>query len=110
MGLFDDKASFKKAKMAYYKAYHDDKERWEKGADAFLKTGLDAAGITNAEFQQLLKDPATQARLKDWEGAIEIAKVQGVPAFAVKGKYLLYTKSIKSIDGMVATIKELMAK
>jgi len=110
LGLFDDKASFKKAKMAYYKAYLDDRERWGSGADAFVKTGLDAAGITSAEFQQLLKDPATQARLKDWEGAIEIAKLQGVPAFVVKGKYLLYTKNLRSIDGMVATIEELMAK
>jgi hypothetical protein len=110
LGLFDDKASFKKTKMAYYKAGLDDRERWDSGADAFVKTGLDAAGITSAEFQQLLKDPATQSRLKDWEGAIEIARLQGVPAFVVKGKYLLYTKSLRSIDGMVATIEELMAK
>jgi thiol:disulfide interchange protein DsbA len=110
LGLFDDKASFKKAKFAYYTAYHVNRERWDKGADTFIKTGLDAAGISKAEFQELLKDPATQARLKDWDGAVEIAKIQGIPAFVVKGKYLLYTKSIKSIDGMAATIKELMAK
>ncbi len=112
LGLFDDKSSFKKAKMAYYNAYHDKKERWGDGKDpaAFMKTGLDAAGISNDEFQKLLKEPATQARLKEWEGARDIAGIQGVPAFVVKGKYLLYTKNIKSIDGMAATIKELMAK
>ncbi|HOD35746.1 MAG TPA: thiol:disulfide interchange protein DsbA/DsbL [Syntrophales bacterium] len=112
VGLFDDKSSFKKAKMAYYNAYHDKKERWGDGKDpaAFMKTGLDAAGISDAEFQKLLKEPATQARLKQWEGAREIAGIQGVPAFVVKGKYLIYTKSIKSINGMAATIKELMAK
>jgi len=109
-GLFDDRASFKKAKFAYYTAYHDNRERWDKGADAFIKTGLDAAGVSRAEFQELLKDPATQARLKDWDGAVEIAKIQGIPAFVVKGKYLLYTKSIRSVDEMAATIKELMAK
>ena len=112
VGLFDDKSSFKKAKMAYYNAYHDKKERWGDGKDpaAFMKTGLDAAGISDAEFEKLLKEPATQARLKQWEGAREIAGIQGVPAFVVKGKYLIYTKSIKSINGMAATIKELMAK
>jgi len=110
LGLFDDKASFKKAKFAYYKAYHDARERWDKGADAYMKTGLDAAGISSAEFQKLLQDPATKVRLKDWDGAVDIAKIQGVPAFVVKGKYLLYTKNIQSIDGMAATIKELMAK
>jgi len=112
LGLFDDKSSFKKAKMAYYNSYHDKKERWGDGKDpaAFMKTGLDAAGISDAEFQKLLKEPATQTRLKEWEGARDIAAIQGVPAFVVKGKYLLYTKNIKSIDGMAATIKELMAK
>jgi protein-disulfide isomerase len=110
LGLFDDKSSFKKAKMAYYKAYHDKRERWDGGVNPFMKTGLDAAGITSAEFQKLLQDPATKARLKDWEGAIDVAKIQGVPAFVVKGKYLLYTKSIKSIDDMAGKIKELMAK
>ncbi len=110
LGLFDDKASFKKAKFAYYKAYHDKRERWDSGADAYLKTGLDASGITNAEFQKLLQDPATKTRLKDWDGAVDIAKIQGIPAFVVKGKYLLYTKNIKSIDDMVGKIKELMAK
>ncbi len=110
LGLFDDKASFKKAKFAYYTAYHDKRERWDKGADAFIETGLEAAGVSRPEFQALLKDPATQARLRDWEGAVNIAKIQGIPAFVVKGKYLLYTKSIKSVDGMAETIKELMAK
>lgn len=33
--LLDDKSLFKKAKFAYYKAYHDKKERW--GGDATLK-------------------------------------------------------------------------
>ena len=112
LGLFDDKSSFKKAKMVYYNAYHDKKERWGDGKDpaAFMKTGLAAAGISEADFQKLLKEPATQARLKAWEGAYEIAKIQSVPGFIVKGKYLVYTKSIKSIDGMAATIMELMAK
>ncbi len=110
LSLFDDRSSFKKAKLAYYKAYHDARERWDKGPDAFLQTGLDAAGISSAEFQRLLKEPATQARLKDWDGAYEIAKVRGIPAFIVKGKYLLFTKNLRSLDDMVAKIKELMAK
>lgn len=110
IGLFDDKSTFKKAKMAYYAAYHDKKERWDAGADAFMKTGLDAAGVSMDEFKTLLATPEAQATLKQWDGALEIAKVQGVPAFVVNGKYLLYTKSIKSIDTMAAAIKELAAK
>lgn len=110
IGLFDDKSTFKKAKFAYYAAYHDKKERWDAGADAFLKTGLDAAGITMDEFKTLLATAEAQAMLKQWEKALSIAEIQGVPAFVVNGKYLLYTKNIKSIDTMAAAIKELAAK
>ncbi|OPY85152.1 MAG: Thiol:disulfide interchange protein DsbL precursor [Syntrophus sp. PtaU1.Bin208] len=110
LSLFDDRASFKKAKFGYYSAYHDARERWDRGPETFLQTGLDAAGITRAEFQKLLKEPATQARLKDWDGASDIARVRGVPAFVVKGKYLLYNKNLKSTGDMAAKIRELMAK
>ena len=48
VSLLDENSLFKKAKFAYYKAYHDQRQRWSDGKDeaAFLKTGLDAAGIS----------------------------------------------------------------
>ncbi|WP_162167125.1 thiol:disulfide interchange protein [Campylobacter fetus] len=73
--LLDDKSLFKKAKFAYYKAYHYKKERW----------GMDA----NSGY------------------AYGVAKIQGVPAFVVDGKYLIYTKAIKGIDAMAELIKYL---
>lgn len=33
-----------------------------------------------------------------------------VPAYVVNGKYLIYTKSIKSIDAMADLIRELASK
>lgn len=33
ISLFDAKSQFKKAKCAYYAAYHDKKERWSEGKD-----------------------------------------------------------------------------
>ena len=50
ISLFDANSQFKKAKFAYYAAYHDKKERWSDGKDpaAFIKTGLDAAGMSQA--------------------------------------------------------------
>ena len=110
---FADDSLFKKAKMAYYKAYHDKKERWSDGKDpeAFLKVGLDAAGLSKADFEAALKDEKVQNLLKEWEAnSYDIAKIQGVPAFVVGGKYLIYTKSITSIDGMADLIKELLNK
>lgn len=108
--LFSDKSLFKKAKMAYYQAYHDKRERWDAGEDAFLKTGLDAVGMSKGELQKALDDPKVQALIAEWDGSYEVAGIQGVPAFVVNGKYLIYTKSIKSIDGMLQLINELLEK
>ncbi|MBR8462981.1 thiol:disulfide interchange protein DsbA/DsbL [Campylobacter sp. faydin G-24] len=110
--LFSDKSLLKKAKMAYYKAYHDQKERWSDGKDpdAFLKTGLDATGVSKADFEAGVKDQKVQDILKLWGESYDVAKIQGVPAFVVNGKYLIYTKSISSIDGMVDLVKELAKK
>lgn len=117
ISLLDDKSLFKKAKFAYYHAYHDKKERWggdaskPENVEAFLQVGLNASGISKADFEAGLKDPKVQALLNRWgldtkSGyAYEIAKIQGVPAFVVDGKYLIYTKAIRGIDQMVELIK-----
>ncbi|WP_169764750.1 thiol:disulfide interchange protein DsbA/DsbL [Campylobacter mucosalis] len=110
--LFDDNSLFKKAKMAYYKAYHDKKERWSDGKDpeAFLKVGLDATGLSKTDFETSLKDEKVQSLLKEWDVSYDVAKIQGVPAFVVNGKYLIYTAKITSIDAMEQLIKELLTK
>jgi len=108
--VFDEHSQFKKAKMAYYNAYHDKKERWDAGADAFLETGLKASGLSKAEFDTAKEDPRVKALLAEWDQSYEVAKIQGVPAFVVNGKYLIKTASITSPDSMVELIKELLTK
>ena len=110
--LFSENSLFKKAKFAYYKAYHDKKERWGDGKDpeAFLKTGLDAAGISKADFEAALNDPQVTGLLANWDASYDVAKIQGVPAFVVNGKYLIYTAKITSIDAMAQLIEELLKK
>ncbi|WP_246014715.1 thiol:disulfide interchange protein DsbA/DsbL [Geomonas oryzae] len=108
--LYTEKSLLKKAKMAYYTAYHDKKERWDAGPDAYLKTGLDAVGMSKAEFDKAKADPKVKALLKEWDQSYDVAKVQGVPGFVVNGKYLVMTKSITSIDGMLKLINELKTK
>ncbi|ACY83370.1 thiol:disulfide interchange protein DsbA/DsbL [Edwardsiella piscicida] len=113
VSIFDDASQFKKAKFAYYAAYHDKKERWKDGKDpaAFTQTGLDAAGLSQADLEGGLKDPAVQKTLGEWKAsAYDVAKIQGVPAYVVNGKYLIMTKSIKSVDSMADLVKELAAK
>lgn len=108
--LYGDKSLLKKAKMAYYTAYHDKKERWDAGPDAFLKTGLDAVGMSKAEFDKAKQDPKVKSLLKEWDASYDVAKVQGVPGFVVNGKFLIMTKSITSVDGMLKLINELKSK
>lgn len=97
ISLFDANSQFKKAKFAYYAAYHDKKERWSDGKDP-------------ADFETALKEPAVQETLEKWKASYDVAKIQGVPAYVVNGKYLIYTKSIKSIDAMADLIRELASK
>ncbi len=108
--LYSEKSLLKKAKMAYYNAYHDKKERWDAGPDAYLQTGLNAVGMTRAEFDKEKNDPKVKALLKEWDASYEVAKIQGVPAFVVNGKYLIMTKSITSVDSMLQLINELKSK
>lgn len=110
VALTAEDSSFKKAKMAYYNAYHDKKERWDAGPDAFLQTGLDAVGMSKADFDTAKNDPKVKALLTEWDASYDVAKIQGVPGFVVNGKYLILTKSITSVDGMVDLIVELSKK
>ena len=108
--LYSDKSLLKKAKMAYYQAYHEKKERWDAGEEAYLQTGLDAVGMSKAEYEEGLKDPKVQALIAEWDQSYDVAKIQGIPGFVVNGKYLIYTKNIKSVDGMLQLINELLKK
>ncbi|MCI6988039.1 MAG: thiol:disulfide interchange protein DsbA/DsbL [Campylobacter sp.] len=111
VSLIDDNSKFKQVKFAYYKAYHDKKERWnsENGSDEFLKLGLDSVEMSQKEYEKAKKDPKVSEILNAWnsEQIYEIAKLQGIPAFIVNGKYLLNTSSIRSVDYMIKLIKEL---
>lgn len=66
--------------------------------------------MSRADFDAALKEPAVQETLEKWKAAYDVAKIQGVPAYVVNGKYLIMTKSIKSIDSMAELVKELAAK
>lgn len=65
--------------------------------------------MSQADFEAALKEPAVQETLEKWKASYDVAKI-GVPAYVVNGKYLIYTKSIKSIDAMADLIRELASK
>jgi thiol:disulfide interchange protein DsbA len=66
--------------------------------------------MERADSDKAAQDPKVKALIERWEVSYPIAKIQGVPAYVVNGKYLLMTKNITSIDSMADTIKELAAK
>lgn len=107
----EDKDSlYKKAKDAWYFAYHKKGERWAAGEAAFLKTAEDATGITDQDFQTARREVKVQSLADSWKVSYNVAKIQGVPAYVVNGKYLIMTKSIRNFDGMVSLVKELATK
>ena len=71
---------------------------------------LKQAWMLQADFDAALQDPTVQQTLEKWKAAYDVAKIQGVPAYVVNGKYLIYTKSIKSIDSMAELVRELATK
>ena len=110
VSIEDKNSLFKKAKDAVYQAYHKKQERWTSGEAAFLKTMTDATGLTTADYEKAKADPAVTALADSWKETYPVAKIQGIPAYVVNGKYLIMTKSIRNFDGMVALVKELAAK
>ena len=98
---------FKKAKDAIYYAYHRKNERWTDGEDAFIKTMSDATGIDQDTFAKERVSEPVKALADSWKVSYPVAKIQGIPAYVVNGKYLIMTKSIRSIDGLVELVKEL---
>ena len=98
---------FKKAKDAVYLAYHRKSERWTAGEAAFVKTMCDATGIAADEFAKERASAPVKALADSWKSTYDVAKIQGIPAYVVNGKWLVMTKSIRSIDGFVALVAKL---
>ncbi|MEF9942680.1 MAG: thiol:disulfide interchange protein DsbA/DsbL [Burkholderiaceae bacterium] len=101
---------YKAAKMAYYGAIFDKKMTF-KDETAFRQYGLDAAKVSQADFEAALAKPQTQATIKLWQDkALPVAKVQGVPAIVVNGQYLVNTSKVTSMDMLKGLIDHLLAK
>jgi thiol:disulfide interchange protein DsbA len=108
--VFDKNSQFNKVKMVYYKAYHDKKERWKIGGESFIRTGLNASGLSEDEFEYLMKDPRVKEILNMWTVSYDIAKIYGAPTYVVNGKYLINPKNSNSTDILINIIKELADK
>ena len=66
--------------------------------------------MSDADYDKALASERAQEILKAWDDSYDVAKIQGVPAYVVGGKYLINVKAIGSVDAMAAAVKELLAK
>ena len=85
----------------------------ENGKNAFLQTALSNSQISDFKFEN--NATGVSEILNSWGldkngKAYEIAKILGVPAFVINGKYLIKTSSLRSFDDMAKLIKELSLK
>lgn len=106
----DPDSLFAKARDAWYFAYHKQGERWTEGEEAFVKTASDATGIPVSELEKMRAEPAAVALADEWKKTYDVAKIQGVPAYVVNGKYLIMTREIRNFDGFVNLVEELARK
>ncbi|MBO2594047.1 thiol:disulfide interchange protein DsbA/DsbL [Shewanella algae] len=102
-------AKYKAAKMALYAKIHDENTKFATG-DELIRFGLSQAGISQEEFNRLKGTPEVKQLLAKWDQGIAIAKIQGIPALVVNGKYLINTKSIRSMPMLDEMILELSKK
>ncbi|GAA4881148.1 thiol:disulfide interchange protein DsbA/DsbL [Ferrimonas pelagia] len=106
--VMGNKKGYKAAKMDYYKHFHDDKMRFADSAEA-IAFGLKSAGISKADFDAKVNTPEVKQLLTKWDQGVEIAKIQGIPALVVNGKYLITTAKIRSMTMLDEMVAELMA-
>ena len=66
--------------------------------------------MSDADYNKALDSVRAQEILKIWDESYDVAKIQGVPAFVVGGKYLLNVQALGSVGAMTEAIKELLVK
>ncbi|TKB49222.1 thiol:disulfide interchange protein DsbA/DsbL [Ferrimonas sediminicola] len=100
---------YKKAKMAYYKHIHDDKVKFKSSEEA-TQFGLESANIDQATFDRLKDSPEVTSLMAKWDQGIKVAKIKGIPAIVVNGRFLINTQSITSMKMLDELTAELLTK
>lgn len=101
--------AYKKAKMAYYAYYHDEHKKFSTSDEA-INFGIKAAGISRADYSEQANSPAVKQLLKKWDQGLDVAKLKGIPAIVVNGKYLIVTASVTSMSMLDELTADLLKK
>ena len=106
IALTQSEADYKKVKAAFYKKYHVEKKKFTSSEET-IAFALPLLNMSKSEFVTASQTADIKALLTKWDQGIEVAKIQGIPAITVNGKYLINTKSITSMDMLGSLISEL---
>lgn len=98
--MMDKDALFNKVKTALFLAYHREEERWPAGESAFIATMAKASGISAEEFARERRAKAVQQLSDAWKVSYDVAKIQGIPAFVINGRYLVLNKSLRNAESL----------
>ena len=81
-----------------------------RASERFIAAALGAADVSDADYDKALSSERAQEILKSWDDSYDVAKIQGVSAFVVGGKYLLNVQALGSVGAMTEAIRELLVK
>ncbi|MGI9282778.1 MAG: thioredoxin domain-containing protein [Endozoicomonas sp.] len=98
-------AQAEKVKDTLFEVVQKDSSKEWKSEEAFFAT-LEQSGLSKKAFEEGLKDPVVQARLKKWKMYEET--LPSVPSFVVNGQYLVNMNSIRSFDQFYSLIDYLL--
>lgn len=102
-------SEYKAVKMAFYQRLHDQKQKFNDASEV-TAFAIDKMGIDQATFNAKANSDEVKALLKKWDQGVAVAKVKGIPAIVVNGKYLIITQSVTSMTMLDDLTAELLAK
>lgn len=86
---------------ALFDAVHQD-TRLKVGNEAALTEWLGKKGVDTKKFTAAYRSFGVESKVKRAEQLTQAFKIEGVPAMAVNGSYVVMTDNIKSLDQIVA--------
>ncbi|GAA4881965.1 thiol:disulfide interchange protein DsbA/DsbL [Ferrimonas pelagia] len=107
--VMGNEKGYKEAKMAFYHRYHDEKKHFANGEEA-IAFGLKAAKISRSDFDKQVNTKAVKDQMAQWDQGVEVAKIQGIPAMVVNGKYLINTAKVRSMTMLDEMVAQLLAE
>ncbi len=100
---------YKKVLNYYFNVIHKERKKWN-NLQELTKEGLEIMGITEVEYQEILKSKDSQETLKEWQNLIKYTEIQGVPSFIINGKYLILIGGIQGVEDFIYKVDSLLAK